>query len=189
MAEPTDKGYKLSDDGKTLTISNLGKSPTLKVMLIEGEDEDIYKTIEKIEFTETVTKIPPIFCHGMETLKTLTLTLPKTLTEIGNEAFKKCFSLKTVNFKDYTGLTKIGDKAFYECNALENYTRAIEADENRLEFDLPPNIEEIGDEAFYREKTWDEAALKDILGKTIVFPKSLKKRRRRVLVFNIIFSL
>ena len=44
------------------------------------------------------------------------ITLPETITSIGNNSFKQCTALKTVNLPDT--LTYIGGEAFYGCTNL-----------------------------------------------------------------------
>ena len=48
------------------------------------------------------------------------ITLPSTLVEIGNNAFRDCSNLREVTFND--GLQKIGDWAFYNCSSSESIT-------------------------------------------------------------------
>ncbi|MBR4049263.1 MAG: leucine-rich repeat domain-containing protein [Clostridia bacterium] len=48
------------------------------------------------------------------------VSLPETVTQIGERAFWDCEALSEINFPD--GLTEIGDGAFKDCYALESFT-------------------------------------------------------------------
>ncbi|MBO5528181.1 MAG: leucine-rich repeat protein [Bacilli bacterium] len=61
------------------------------------------------------------------------ISLPDTLTSIGNSAFQNCWSLTSITFPD--GLLSIGDSAFADCN-------------NITEVNLPNGIISIGAYAF-----------------------------------------
>lgn len=61
------------------------------------------------------------------------VVLPDTVTEIREEAFAGCFSLRSVSFG--SGLRVIGDSAFKQCSALSSAA-------------LPDSLTEIGAEAF-----------------------------------------
>lgn len=61
-----------------------------------------------------MTRIPAALCRYTENLKSV--TLPNSLTEIGEEAFKNCKALTEVTA--CTGLKTVKDNAFDECTAL-----------------------------------------------------------------------
>ena len=63
------------------------------------------------------------------------ITLPETVTTIGDFAFKDCDGVTGVTFDD--ALTSIGQEAFYECNALTSVT-------------FGDALSSIGNQAFYR---------------------------------------
>ena len=67
-------------------------------------------------------------CTSLESI-----TLPESVTEIGDCAFSRCVSLKSVAIPD--SVTKIGLRAFAECTSLESIT-------------LPESVTEIGEEVF-----------------------------------------
>lgn len=67
-----------------------------------------------LQFGTTVTRIPAALCRYTENLKSV--TLPNSLTEIGEEAFKNCEALTEVTAG--TGLKTVKDNAFDECTAL-----------------------------------------------------------------------
>ena len=78
----------------------------------------------------------------------VSITLPDTLTAIGDGAFERCSSLGSIKLPD--GMTAIGDRAFSGCHSL----RSIQ---------LPAGIKAIGDEAFDRCSSLDNVELPDTL--------------------------
>jgi len=62
-----------------------------------------------------------------------TISMPNTVTTIGNDAFYNCSSLKSITFS--SNLTEIGDNAFYACGQLTNVT-------------IPNSVSYIGEGAF-----------------------------------------
>ena len=96
----------------------------------------------------------PIFESGSQ-LKTIGLeafhgstiqniTLPASLTSIGNEAFRSCVFFKSVIFESGSHLETIGDRAFY---LSMNY---ISVGWTALSITLPSSLKTIGDDAFRR---------------------------------------
>ena len=69
----------------------------------------------------------------MNNTKITSITLPETVTTIGNQAFAGCTQLKTINFP--ANLERIENSAFYNCRML-------------TEANLPDNITYIGSQAF-----------------------------------------
>ena len=61
------------------------------------------------------------------------ITLPDSVTEIGNEAFCKCKSLTSITFPE--SVTTIGHSAFACCSCL-------------TEIEIPATVRRIGDDAF-----------------------------------------
>lgn len=61
------------------------------------------------------------------------VTFPKTITEIGSNAFENCTQLKAINFNE--GLKIIGNNAFASCGAIDNLV-------------IPDTTEKIGNSAF-----------------------------------------
>ena len=61
------------------------------------------------------------------------LTLPSSVTEIGDRAFYGCIGLTSLTIP--SGVTSIGNYAFYECTGLTSLT-------------IPSGVTSIGDEAF-----------------------------------------
>ena len=79
---------------------------------------------------------PPL-CHGFALYLNgeivTELTLPDSVTSIGNYAFSGCRSLTSIAIPD--GITSIGDYAFYKCVSLTSMT-------------IPEGVTSIGDSAF-----------------------------------------
>jgi hypothetical protein len=62
------------------------------------------------------------------------VTLPNSVTSIGQGAFASCTGLASVNFGN--SVTNIGESAFFHCSSLTNVT-------------IPDSVTSIGDQAFY----------------------------------------
>lgn len=83
------------------------------------------------------------------------VTLPKTITKIGNEAFSSCEALEEINFPD--GLMEIGEAAFANCRKLteislpdsvKTITKAFAGCLALRSVRLSEGLSEIGDYAF-----------------------------------------
>ena len=87
---------------------------------------------------ETVKSIPAMTFMSRTSLNEV--SLPDTITEIGESAFQSCSALTSVNFyhveTEEVGNLKIGANAFYSCSKI-------------TEIELPANTYEIGNSAFY----------------------------------------
>ena len=66
--------------------------------------------------------------------KTTDITIPGTVEEIGESAFRDCDDLQKVTFEEGCSLRKIHDGAFYQCDMTS--------------FEIPETVVEIGDYAF-----------------------------------------
>ena len=71
--------------------------------------------ISSIEFGDEVTKIPAYLCYGLTGLNS-TLTIPDSVTTIGNYAFYNCSGLDSVNIGK--AVTSIGSSCFSGCTGL-----------------------------------------------------------------------
>ena len=89
--------------------------------------------IKSIIVEEGVTSVTNFAFSGINAL--LTVSLPKSLTSIGNTAFENCESLKSVTVQG-NSLQSIGYEAFSGCSSLESIT-------------LPDSIKSVGDGAFF----------------------------------------
>lgn len=88
-------------------------------------------SIERITIPDSVTYLGDSAFSGCGSLKSL--VLPDSITSIGDGAFAFCSSLKSITIP--SGVTKISDKTFKGCSALKSVT-------------LPSGVTEIGDFAF-----------------------------------------
>ena len=119
----------------TLTISGSGdmtdytdsSAPETKPWLYLRDN------IKSIIVEEGVTSVTNFAFSGINAL--LTVSLPKSLTSIGNTAFENCESLKSVTIQG-NSLQSIGYEAFSGCSSLESIT-------------LPDSIKSVGDGAFF----------------------------------------
>ncbi len=83
---------------------------------------------------KTVTSIGDSAFKSCTSLKTI--EIPSSVTSIDSKAFWSCTSLTSVTFAEGSTLTSIGDDAFYACKALTSIT-------------LPSTLTSIGKRAFY----------------------------------------
>jgi hypothetical protein len=81
------------------------------------------------------TRFPVVGIRGaFNGYKSLTsITLPESITSIGDHAFYRCRGLVSIKIPEY--VTTIGENAFYECERLDSIT-------------LPEGVTDIGDAAF-----------------------------------------
>ena len=75
--------------------------------------EDL-KKIKTVTFTENVEHIPASLCMGLYNLTTM--TIPNSVTSIGEKAFYNCSGIRTINMGN--SVTTIGKDAFYGCDRL-----------------------------------------------------------------------
>ncbi len=150
----------------------------------------------KVDFKEGTTAI----CSNMfadsvfnkNNTSLISISLPDTLTFIGEKAFYKCVNLETVNFPE--SLTHIGSEAFSYCTSIKSaiipdgvkdmrdgFTRsgvesvtlkgnpemwyyAFYECENLKEVNLPESIENIHSYAFYHCKSLESITLPESVG-------------------------
>lgn len=112
--------------GNEPTVSKTVEIDTNAIEVIDGfeikTDEDGHKYVSGYKGKGGNIKIPDGISYVLSDVfkenKTITgVTFPKSCDVIGNSAFEKCTSLKTVTFN---GNAVILDKAFYMCSSLTN---------------------------------------------------------------------
>lgn len=91
----------------------------------------------------------PLFFNGLTNLQTV--SLPRSMTTIYQQAFKNCTSLTAVTFRDYNSLYNpdltIGNEAFLGCTSLHNFLIPdMWAVSNGMDF--PDTVVSIGQSAF-----------------------------------------
>ena len=102
------------------------------------------KTFEEFSFDDVpeviFTEISDSMFSDCSNLKNI--TIPASVTRIGNRAFYGCNSLTSVTFEDGTKLNEIGFEAFYGCRLLSSFV-------------IPNTVETIGYRAFYECSSYD----------------------------------
>ncbi len=74
--------------------------------------------VTEIVFPEGTTEIPQQAFDGYAVVTTV--SIPSTITKIGNSAFRKCTSLASVTFAPNPGLNSSMNYCFQECTSLES---------------------------------------------------------------------
>ena len=82
-------------------------------------------------------------CDSRPSLKSI--TIPDSVTSIGDKAFSWCESLQSVTIPD--SVTSIGDRAFYHCDFLQSVT-AFSGCESLQSVTIPDSVTSIGRSAF-----------------------------------------
>ena len=77
---------------------------------------DVRSQITSFAFGDNVKHIPASLCYGMESLTSI--TIPNSVTSIGNYAFGACKGLTLVTIGN--GVTSIGFNAFYSCSSMSS---------------------------------------------------------------------
>ena len=142
-------------------------STTLDLSNITYIGEGAFQGCEKIQHLtmDSVETIDNNAFNGAKGL--LDVTLPATLTTIGNAAFKSCENLSDVDFGTNNMLTSIGNEAFMSCKKLKTITfdndymnsipdsvtdlgtSVFEGCEALQNFRLPDGIEELPNRSFF----------------------------------------
>ena len=88
----------------------------------------------------------------------VSVSIPATVTNIGDRAFSTCRDLETVTFDEGSELTEIGARAFYECESLDNLklpaglknvgAGAFDGCYSLMDLTVPASVERIGKDAF-----------------------------------------
>jgi len=82
----------------------------------------------------SVTVIDQHTIHEKDRESLTAVTIPSSVTTIGDQAFRSCYSLTSVTIP--SSVTTIGDQAFYHCRSLTTVT-------------IPSSVTAIGDNAFW----------------------------------------
>lgn len=115
--------------------------------------EDLNKSRATVEIPSTISyknknyRVVGIAKDGFYNCRTLvSISIPSSITSIGDFAFGGCLSLKEVHFASDSALASIPYGAFYGCNSLETIT-------------LPSSIKNIGDWAFGEARALQEVVM------------------------------
>ena len=134
--------YSLSDDGVYATVIGYNGNAT-KVILAEkyqnapvtaiGKEAFKNTSVAKITIPTTVTEIgESAFC---ECASLVSVTLSDSVVSIGDRAFQGCISLVSVSIG--SGVNSIGKSVFYSCDKLENI---FVSEENGVYKDVSGNL-------------------------------------------------
>ena len=128
---------QLNYDGRTMPVTSIGNRAFLNSR--ESETNSFvdlsrsYNKITSLTIPESVTSIGESAFSCCQGLKSV--IIPPGVKVIPNLAFFGCEDLTTIRLPE--GLTEIGDAAFFECKALTS-------------IQIPDNVKKIGDGAFRR---------------------------------------
>lgn len=121
--------YKKREDG-TLVITNYKGNQT-KIVVPAKIGRSAVTAIGKEVFSPYHERV----CHGREFFRTITeITLPNSITEIGERAFDCCGALRRVNIPE--GVSEIKNHTFNNCFSLESIV-------------IPSSVKTIGDFALF----------------------------------------
>ena len=124
----------------TINFKLNGKKDTLKEVKLGDGVKDIpdyfLSGCTKLETLEIGNGITKIGNHAFEQTDITSITIPDSVTAIGEQAFNGCTSLTEVNIPKNSKLETIGDGAFYDTRVLKMY--------------LPGGVKTLGSGAFQR---------------------------------------
>ncbi|WP_455634609.1 leucine-rich repeat domain-containing protein, partial [Parabacteroides sp.] len=131
-------GGTITDGSSILKVSVNQSERTIKI----GDNYDTSTTAAELIIPSEATgggmifKVTSIVANAFQQAKSIkSVTIPNTVTEIGDKAFKECYFLKTVVFEEGGTLEAIPTGMFYDCNGLKDVT-------------LPEGLKTIGVSAF-----------------------------------------
>ncbi|MDE7158455.1 MAG: leucine-rich repeat protein, partial [Clostridiales bacterium] len=96
--------------------------PVTKIQGHHGTGAFAQKAFTSVTIPDTITEIGQNTFYGCRQLVTVKIGSDSRLTTIGNNAFSACSSLKTITIPK--GVTTIGDAAFNNCASLEGFSVA-----------------------------------------------------------------
>ena len=115
-----------------------------------------WTALETLHLPVNLTVIPYQMVYGCTNLSTI--SIPNYVQEFGNEAFRECTKLHSIDFADGQNLLSIGQLAFYNCSTLVSVTvpegvqtlgaRAFYNNTSLVKIKLPSTLSVIGDYAF-----------------------------------------
>ena len=124
----------------TINFNLNGKKDTLKEVKLGDGVKDIpnyfLSGCTKLETLEIGNGITKIENHAFEHTNITSITIPDSVTAIGEQAFNGCTSLTEVNISKNSKLETIGDGAFYDTRVLKMY--------------LPGGVKTLGGSAFQK---------------------------------------
>jgi len=140
-----------------------------------GLGEDVPRDVTIVQFHSSVTEVVDNMFKGCEQLKKVVFN--EGLLKIGNYAFCRCRSLKSINLPSTT--TEIVGNAFMSCNNLEEValneglikigTRSFHGCESLQSITLPSTVTKVGDAAFCECRNLETVVLNEGLEKLGAF--------------------
>ena len=121
-------------EGNAYTVTGVGEEtivvipaeyeglPVTKIQGHHGTGAFAQKAFTSVTIPDTITEIGQNTFYGCRQLVTVNIGAHSSLTTIGNNAFSACSSLKNITIPQ--GVTTIGDGAFNNCASIESFTVA-----------------------------------------------------------------
>lgn len=135
--------FKLKDDGTYSVSGKLSAQFQEEIVIPET-----YKGKPVTEIADNAFDVHVKFFNafGIDVNRIINVTIPDSVTSIGDHAFYSCESLESIIIPE--GVTSIGYRAFYKCYSLESVT-------------IPGTVTSIGDEAFGSCNPLDNVVIPD----------------------------